>query len=197
MNIYQIWSLNFETNGLESLGNVCEFWSEKFVGALFLPQIKPWGAAFPELQQETAMYSLHWCILGQKGSKHPQGESEAFWFFLSTTHTEVDAFDSVLSCGSRYLYLMTTNFSEKQRWVAALEAAVRSVQRQDRLSKSVRSLSPWVSVTMDWKSLSLWTILNDLGHYGSGDRKWGWVLCWHGVLLNTLDHGWSWDWSWG
>ena len=42
----------------------------------------------------------------------------------------------------RYLYLMTTNFSEKQRWVAALEAAVRSVQRHDRLSKNVRSLSP-------------------------------------------------------
>ena len=97
--------------------------------------------------------------------------SGSFWF-------------TVLSRGSRYLYLMTTNFSEKQHWVAALEAAVRSVQRQDRLSKSVRSLSPWVSVTMDWKSLSLWTVLNDLGHYGSGDRNWGWVLCWHGVPLN-------------
>lgn len=36
MNIYQIWSLNFETNGLQSLGKVCEFWSEKFVGTLFL-----------------------------------------------------------------------------------------------------------------------------------------------------------------
>lgn len=35
---------------------------------------------------------------------------------------------------------MTTNFIEKQRWVAALEAAVRSVQRKDVLRKSVSIL---------------------------------------------------------
>ncbi|XP_070205430.1 citron Rho-interacting kinase-like isoform X3 [Littorina saxatilis] len=46
--------------------------------------------------------------------------------------------DPLTTCWpGRYLYLMTTNFSEKQRWVAALEAAVRSVQRHDRLSRNV------------------------------------------------------------
>ncbi|XP_076434884.1 uncharacterized protein LOC143274829 [Babylonia areolata] len=55
--------------------------------------------------------------------------------------------DPLTTCWpGRYLYLMTTNFSEKQRWVAALEAAVRSVQRRDRLRKNEPQMTTVVSL---------------------------------------------------
>ncbi|XP_025090318.1 citron Rho-interacting kinase-like isoform X2 [Pomacea canaliculata] len=55
--------------------------------------------------------------------------------------------DPLTTCWpGRYLYLMTTNFSEKQRWVATLEAAVRNVQRKDLLHRNRAQLMTVVSL---------------------------------------------------
>jgi len=49
---------------------------------------------------------------------------------------EVLIFDVSCTC-SRILYFMATDFTEKHRWVASLEAAVKHLQKGDSVKRSV------------------------------------------------------------